>query len=65
MLNVRAGALLQSVTVYTVNGSCLMRLTDIGDNRASLNLGDLDQGVYLVEAISATGTRVTKRIVKQ
>ena len=65
MLNVRAGALLQSLAVYTVNGSCLMRLTDIGDNRASLNLGDLDQGVYLVEAISATGTRVTKRIVKQ
>ena len=64
MLNVRSAAPLRSVAVFTTNGSCITRLTDIDDNNASLNLSNLNQGIYLVEAISVTGYRVTRRIVK-
>ena len=65
MVHVRSGSLLKMVAVYSTNGACLTANKDINDNVTSLNLGDLPTGVYLVEAITATGNRAIQRIVKQ
>ena len=65
MVHVRSGSLLKMVAVYSPNGACLTANKDINDNVTSLNLGDLPTGVYLVEAITATGNRAIQRIVKQ
>ena len=65
MVHVRSGSLLKMVAVYSPNGACLPANKDINDNVTSLNLGDLPTGVYLVEAITATGNRAIQRIVKQ
>ena len=37
----------------------------MGDNVATLSLSHLPTGVYLVEAATVNGYRVTKRIIKQ
>ena len=65
VVNVRAGSLLESVTVYSTGGAQVARVSRIGDNAAQVDLSRLDAGVYFVEAVTATGNRVVKRIVKQ
>ena len=63
VVNVEAGDLLKTVNVYAVSGSLLERLTP-DDNHVALNLSHLPAGVYFVEAVTHSGVRATKRIVK-
>ena len=65
MIHVRAGGELASVAVFTTNGSCVDLRQDINDNTLSLNLSHLQQGFYLIEAVTKNGAKVIKRFVKQ
>lgn len=47
-----------------VSGKLLQRFAP-GDNHATLNMSHLFSGVYLIEATTQSGARVTKRIVKK
>ena len=64
VVNVVAGDQLTSVSLYSVSGKLLQRFAP-GDNHATLNMSHQFSGVYLIEATTQSGARVTKRIVKK
>ena len=64
-VQVRSDALLGSVTVYSVGGSIVVRLSQINENAVTSSLDHVSPGVYFVEAITNDGYRVVKQIIKQ
>ena len=64
-IKVQAGSELKAVRVFAPNGSLVHEVKNMGDNVATLSLSHLPTGVYLVEAATVNGYRVTKRIIKQ
>ncbi len=64
-IQVRSDALLGSVTVYSVSGSIVVRLSQINENAVSISLDHVSAGVYFVEAMTTDGYRVVKQIIKQ
>ena len=64
-VQVRSDALLGSVTVYSVGGSIVVRLSQINENAVTISLDHVSPGVYFVEAITNDGYRVVKQIIKQ
>ena len=64
VINVTAGDILKEVNVYSINGKLLDHFTP-DDNRATLNLSHLIDGVYFVEARTNSGSRAIKQIMKR
>ena len=64
VVNVRAGDLLQSVSLFAADGKRLQHIAP-DDNNAQLNLGHLSDGVYFVEARTLSGAHAIKKIIKR
>lgn len=64
VINVSAGDILKEVKVYSINGSLIDSFT-VDDNRVTLSLSHLLDGVYFIEARTHSGSRAIKQILKQ
>ena len=64
VVNVYAGDIIKSASVYSVNGVQLLTAAPEG-NEATLNMSHLASGVYLVEVYTYNGTRAVKQVIKR
>ena len=64
VVNVVSGELLSSVTVYSINGQIIKRVTP-DNNRVSVDMRNLIEGVYIIEARTRSGLSAIKQIIKQ
>jgi hypothetical protein len=58
------GVLLTSVEIYSVSGSLVKTVTNINSINKDIEISDLNEGLYIVKAYSATSTYSTKLIKK-
>ena len=54
------GGILESVTVYDLNGRTVQELKNIGNQQISIPVGHLPNGLYIVSANTAQGIRTQK-----
>ena len=64
VINVRAGDILKEVNIYSINGKLIDKFTP-DNNDATFSVSHLIDGVYFVEARTATGARAVKQIIKK
>ena len=64
VVNVRAGDLLKSVSLYAADGKRLLRIAPDANN-AQLDMSHMSDGVYFVEALTHSGARAIKKIIKR
>ena len=64
VINVRAGDILKEVNIYSINGKLIDKFTP-DNNEATFSVSHLIDGVYFVEARTATGARAVKQIIKK
>lgn len=62
-LNIKAQGNITAVRIFSSNGSVIKTIQDNSDC-SSFDLSDLDNGVYIVEIVTETGS-VSKKIIKQ
>ncbi len=63
IVTVSASSYINQVAIYTVSGS-LMGRYPVGDHQATLNVGSLNSGLYIVAIQTADGVKTTRLIVK-
>ena len=62
-LNVESLELIKTLSVYNMNGSCLMKISP-NSNKTNLNLIQFDSGIYLLKIDSESGSSVQRFMKK-
>lgn len=63
IVTVNASSLINQVAIYSVSGA-LMGRYPIGDRQATINVGSLQRGIYIVAVQTVNGVNTTRLIVK-
>ena len=62
-VTVNSNELIQNIRIYTIAGGLVFEKTDINKNQITLQTGEFEQGLYLVEMFLSDGTRAIEKVI--
>ncbi len=62
-VTINSNDLIQNIRIYTIAGGLVFEKTNINKNQITLQTGEFEQGLYLVEMFLSDGTRAIEKVI--